>query len=97
MRTPKAQVQNYVLYSNLNGARGNEVVKALCYKLEGLGLKTRLGDFFSIYLILAAALGPGVYSASNINEYQKQKMFLGSRARPVRKDNSLAAICELIV
>jgi hypothetical protein len=29
--------------------------------------------FFSIYLILPAALGPGVYSASDINEYQKQK------------------------
>jgi hypothetical protein len=28
---------------------------------------------FSIYLILPAALGPGVYSASNINEYEKQK------------------------
>jgi hypothetical protein len=25
------------------------------------------------YLILAAALGPKVYSASNRNEYQKQK------------------------
>jgi hypothetical protein len=30
-------------------------------------------EMFSIYLILAAALDPGVYSASNINEYQKQK------------------------
>jgi hypothetical protein len=28
---------------------------------------------FSIYLILPAALGPGVYSASNRNEYQKQR------------------------
>jgi hypothetical protein len=28
---------------------------------------------FSIYVILSAALGPGVYSASNRNEYQKQK------------------------
>jgi hypothetical protein len=28
---------------------------------------------FSIDLIIPAALGPGVYSASNINEYQKQK------------------------
>jgi hypothetical protein len=27
----------------------------------------------SIYLILQAALGPGVYSASNRNEYQKHK------------------------
>jgi hypothetical protein len=28
---------------------------------------------FSIYLILPAALGPGVQSASNRNEYPKQK------------------------
>jgi hypothetical protein len=28
---------------------------------------------FSIYLILTAALGPGVYSASNRNEYQNNK------------------------
>jgi hypothetical protein len=50
--------------------------------------------FFSIYLISPAALGPGVYSASNRNEYQKQKiMFLGSRARPVRKADNLTADC----
>jgi hypothetical protein len=32
-------------------------------------------EFFllTIYLILPAALSPGVYSASNKNEYQKQK------------------------
>jgi hypothetical protein len=30
-------------------------------------------EFFSIHLILPAALGPGVYSASKTNEYQKQK------------------------
>jgi hypothetical protein len=28
---------------------------------------------FSIYVILPATLDPGVHSASNINEYQKQK------------------------
>jgi hypothetical protein len=28
---------------------------------------------FSTYLILPAALGPGVYSASKRNEYQKYK------------------------
>jgi hypothetical protein len=28
---------------------------------------------FSIYLILLASVGPGVLSASNRNEYQKQK------------------------
>jgi hypothetical protein len=29
--------------------------------------------FFKIYLILPDALGPGVYSASNRNKYQKHK------------------------
>jgi hypothetical protein len=31
-------------------------------------------DFFSFYLILPAALGPGVHSAYNRNEYQKQNI-----------------------
>jgi hypothetical protein len=40
----------------------------------GRGFDSRWGHLiFSNYLILAAALGPGVYSASNRNEYQKQK------------------------
>jgi hypothetical protein len=56
------------------GARGNVVVKVQCYKPEGRGFETRWGDwFFSVYLILPAALGPEVYSASNRNEYQKHK------------------------
>jgi hypothetical protein len=38
------------------GARGSVVVKALCYKPEGRGFDSRF---------------PGVYSASNRNEYQK--------------------------
>jgi hypothetical protein len=32
-----------------------------------------VNEFFSMYLILPAALGPGIYSASNRNEYRKQK------------------------
>jgi hypothetical protein len=32
-----------------------------------------MNAFSSIYLILPASLGPGVYSACNRNEYQKQK------------------------
>jgi hypothetical protein len=55
------------------GARGSVVDKALCYKPEDRGFDTRLGVFFLIYLILPAALGPGVYSTSNRNEYQKHK------------------------
>jgi hypothetical protein len=52
-----------------------------------------------MYLILPAALGPGVHSASNRNEYQKQKhqMFLGSRAQLIHKADNLTAICEPIV
>jgi hypothetical protein len=44
------------------------VVKALGYKPEGRGFQTDELKF-SIYVILSTALGPGVYSASNINEY----------------------------
>jgi hypothetical protein len=32
-----------------------------------------VNEFVSIYLILPVTLGPGVYSASNRNEYQEQK------------------------
>jgi hypothetical protein len=56
-----------------------------------------VNECFSIYLILLAALGSGVYSASNRNEYNMQKiMFLGSRARPVRRTDNITAICEPI-
>jgi hypothetical protein len=52
---------------------------------------------FSMYLILPAATGPGVHSASNRNEYQKQKNnVLGSREWPVRRTDNLSAICEPI-
>jgi hypothetical protein len=55
-------------------ARSSIVVKAICYKPEGRGFETWWGEWFlSIYLIRPATLGPGVYSASNRNEYQKPK------------------------
>jgi hypothetical protein len=55
-------------------ARGSVVVKAICCKQEGRGSETRRGEWSStIYQILPATLGPVVYSASNKNEYQKQK------------------------
>jgi hypothetical protein len=34
-------------------------------------------QFVSIYLILPAALGPGVHSASDRNEYEKKKNVSG--------------------
>jgi hypothetical protein len=51
--------------------------------------------FISIYLILPPAIGTGVPSTPNRNEYQKQKNnILRSRARPVRRADNLTAICE---
>jgi hypothetical protein len=57
-----------------------------------------VNEFFSIYLILPDALGPGVHSDSNRNEYHKQKKkFLGSRERPAHRADNLTTICEPIV
>jgi hypothetical protein len=44
------------------------VIKSLCYKPEGRGFETH-----EVNEVNAAAIGPGVYSASNRNKYQKQK------------------------
>jgi hypothetical protein len=49
---------------------------ATSWKVAGLS-PYEVIKFLSIYLILPAALGPGVYSASNRNEYQKQKSNAG--------------------
>jgi hypothetical protein len=59
-----------------------------------------VNDFFKFNLILLAAQSPGIYSASNRNEHQKEKYNVrveGSRVRPVRRADNLTAICELIV
>jgi hypothetical protein len=45
---------------------------ATCHKIAG-SRSDEDNYFFPIYLILPAALGPGVYSASNRNESQKYK------------------------
>jgi hypothetical protein len=66
--------------------------------LQVVGSKGDEKLIFSIYLMLPAALGPGVHSASNRNEYQKQKkMFLGSKARPVRRADNLTTIYKPVV
>jgi hypothetical protein len=75
---PDANPQSYhwhrtVQFNNNNNNNNvSVVVKALCYKPESRGFDIRWSDFL-IYLILSTALGPGVYSASNRNEYQKHK------------------------
>jgi hypothetical protein len=46
---------------------------ALCYKVAGSRRDEVNYIFLQFYLILPAALGPGCYSASIRNKYQKQK------------------------
>jgi hypothetical protein len=71
------------------------LVLTLCYKPEGCRFETQWGNLIlSIYQILLATLGTGVYSASNRNDYLRQKLILRSRAWPVHKFDSLMAICE---
>jgi hypothetical protein len=63
-----------MLYINsMKALRSSVVAKALCYQPEGRGFETRRGELFSIDLIPPAALGPGVRSDTNRNEYQKHK------------------------
>jgi hypothetical protein len=50
----------------------------------------------SVYIILPVALSTGVYSASNRNDYRRQKLVLGNRARLVREANGLTTIVEPI-
>jgi hypothetical protein len=52
-----------------------------------------VNEFFSIYLILPAALGPVFTQPLTEMNTRSRKMFLGSRARPTRKADILADIC----
>jgi hypothetical protein len=55
-------------------------------------------ELFSIYLIIPAALSPGVHWTLNRNEYQKHKnMFLKSRAQSVHEADSLTIAYDPIV
>jgi hypothetical protein len=61
-------------------------------------VRNPMNEFVSNYLILQAALGPEVQSASKRNESQKKKNnVLGSKVRPVRRADNFTAICESIV
>jgi hypothetical protein len=64
-----------------------EVITVQCRSLYHIHL------LLPIYLILPATLGPEVYSASNRMSTRSRKiMFLGSKARPVRRADNLTAI-----
>jgi hypothetical protein len=82
------------------GTRGSVVVKTLCYKSEGHGFETWWGDWiFPIFLILLAALGPGVHSAYNRTEYQKQKNNVSAcvclRGQCIRLTTLLPSVSQL--
>jgi hypothetical protein len=63
-----------------------------------LRVQDPMRSIFSIYLILPAALGLGLYSGSIRNEYQKQKKKnLVIRAWLVHVADNLIVIYELIV
>jgi hypothetical protein len=75
-------------------------VVALCYKPEGRGFEYRLNIFFLfplIYLILPAANGLRVDSASKGNEYQESSWAGEGGGRPERKADNPTVICELTV
>jgi hypothetical protein len=98
--SPKCSFGCYTCLCSENRVRGIVVLKALSYMPEGRGFEIRWGEWIScsIYIILPVALGPGVYSASNRNKYQRKKcIYLGSTARLVRRANNLAAMCEPII
>jgi hypothetical protein len=55
-------------------------------------------ELFSIYLILQPHQALGfTQPLTDMSTREKKKMFMGSRARPVRKADNLTAICEPIV
>jgi hypothetical protein len=65
------------------GVRGSVVFEAYSTSRKFAGSRPdEVNDYLSIYPILLAALGPGVYSASNRHEYQKHKKYFlgGSKA-----------------
>jgi hypothetical protein len=73
---------------------GSVVFEAVNCKSEGHRMENRRGEF-SNYLILPAALGPEVRSASMST--RSRKMFLRGKARPVPRADNLTAICKPIV
>jgi hypothetical protein len=77
---------------------GHEVAReklGLHYREVAVSRLDKANNYFSIYLFLPAAVGPGVYSASNRMSNRSRKiMFLGSKTWPVSKAESLTAIFE---
>jgi hypothetical protein len=68
------------------------LVEALRYRPKGCGFDPQWGHrICSIDLILPAALGPGVNSTSNINEYQESSLGWGKSKAWARKDMGVSS------
>jgi hypothetical protein len=74
------------------------VAKALDYKPKGRGFQTRWSEILNLRNP-SGPLGPGVYSASNRNEYwkHKKKSFWGVKCGWCVGADNLTAIYEPIV
>jgi hypothetical protein len=68
----RKRINILMVHYSFGGERGSIVAKAICYNRKVAGSITEEVIFY-IYLTLPAALGPGVYSDSNRNYYQKRK------------------------
>jgi hypothetical protein len=93
-----SETENELVYFNNSTNYTTTLLRQYATGRKVAGLSpVKVIDFFSNYLSLLAALGPGVYSASNRNEYKKQrKKILWSLVQPVHKADNLIAMCELI-
>ena len=70
--TGQPEYQHFITTDLPLGDRGSTVVKVLCYKSEGRWFDPSWCQWnFSLTLSFRSHYGPGVDSASNINEYQE--------------------------
>jgi hypothetical protein len=73
---------------------GGIVFEALWHRPKNCGFETRWDNLIvSVCFSFTATVGPGVDSASNRNEYRRQKhgQFVGSRTWPVREADKFTA------
>jgi hypothetical protein len=71
-------------------ARGNVVLKALCYKLEGRGVRFHVIEFFFFFNLPNPSSRTMALGLASLTE-----MFQGCKGLPERKAD-LIAICEPI-
>jgi hypothetical protein len=83
----------------LFGARGSVVVKELCYKPEGRGFDTQLGEILNLRNPSGRTRPWGSLSLLTEMNTRNRRIiiFLGNEVRRVRRADNFTAICEPIV